>query len=200
MQARRGLGRSGGFSVTEVTIILTMLTLLSGLAVPAVDDYVARAQLVRARHDVRTIGISLVRLADDVGGERTRPNGWATFDLLVGPGAVPAAGDGGRAWTRTGDGVGRLDDHLLVNGARYTAYAPQVGFGWRGAYLQDRVQNDPWGHRYSVNIAAMNQPRYDTIVLSAGPDGRVDSPFLADGLLHGGDDITVVMSTSGTGQ
>ena len=90
--------------MTEVTTILTALTILSGVAAPAVTTYVEDAKLVRARGDVRTIAISLVRLMSDVGPERAREDGWATYDLLVGAGLAPATDT--RCVAQLGDGGG----------------------------------------------------------------------------------------------
>lgn len=200
---RLSLGGCRGFSVTEVTTILTALTILSGAAAPAVNDYVDQAKLVRARHDVRTLAVSLVRLFNDVGAERGLDKGWSSYTLLVGAGVAPASGArGSEAWTAStlASGVGLLDDQLTTNEPGYTRGRQGVPFGWRGAYLQDPVGADPWGHRYAVNIGAMQTSYDDTVVLSAGPDGTVDSPFEADGLPTAGDDIVSVVAAAGVGR
>ena len=44
------------------------------------------AKMVRARHDVATLGVSLIRLFNDVSSERHRHGGWMTYSLLVGSG------------------------------------------------------------------------------------------------------------------
>jgi hypothetical protein len=187
--------------VTEVTTILTALTILSGVAAPAVTTYIEDAKLVRARGDVRTIAISLVRLMSDVGPERSREDGWATYDLLVGAGLTPTAdGASARGWVSTAATVGRLDDHLIVNGPAYPTRQPRAQFGWRGAYIQDPVASDPWGQRYAVNVAAMHSPVFDTVTLSAGPDGIVASAFERDGLPTAGDDIVSLVSSGGVGR
>jgi hypothetical protein len=192
-----------GFSVTEVTTILTALTILSGLAAPAVSDYVEDAKLVRARSDVRTIAVCLVRLFDDVGTEQARQNVWVDHDLLVGAGEVPeTSGVEASQWGRETDldRIGRLDDHLINNRAGYPPLDPRARTGWRGAYLQDPVSADPWGHRYAVNVAALRSHHHDTVVLSAGSDGVVQSAFERDGLLSTADDIVAIVSSSGIGR
>jgi hypothetical protein len=187
--------------VTEVTTILTALTVLSGVAAPAVTTYLEDAKLVRARSDVRTISISLVRLMSDVGPERNREHGWATYDVLAGAGLIPATtGTPARGWAAAGATVGSLDDHLLTNAPQYPAQRPRAQPGWRGAYLQDRVTADPWGQRYAVNVAAMKSPAFDTVTLSPGPDGIVESAFERDGLPTAGDDIVAMVSSAGLGR
>lgn len=189
-----------GYSVTEVTTILTALTILSGVAAPAVTTYVEDAKLVRARGDVRTIAISLVRLMSDVGPERVRNGGWATYDLLVGDGLAPSTSGDTRWTTPSGAQVGRLDDHLITNAPAYQVRQGRAQFGWRGAYIQDPVAADPWGQRYAVNVAAMKSPVFDTVTLSAGADGIVESAFERDGLPTAGDDIASMVSSAGMGR
>jgi hypothetical protein len=186
--------------VTEITTVLAALSILSGVAAPAVTTYVEDAKLVRARGDVRTIAISLVRMMSDVGPERAREGGWATYDLLVGAGAVPStATAASRDWARSAS-VGRLDDHLIANAPEYVVRRGRAQFGWRGAYIQDPVAADPWGQRYAVNVAAMKSFVLDTVTLSAGADGIVESPFERDGLPTAGDDIVAMVSSAGVGR
>lgn len=180
--------------------MLTVLSILSGLAAPAVNDYVEQAKMVKAQHDVKTLGVTLVRLFDDVGAAGAA-NGPATYDLLVGAGTAPlVAHPEGESWAAdvAAEGVGLLDDHLVTNAAGYPASTGMFERGWRGAYLQDPVSVDPWGTRYAVNVANMRHPSNDTIVLSAGPDGRVETPFAADGVGTRGDDVTAVIASAGS--
>jgi hypothetical protein len=127
--------------------------------------------------------------------------GWRTYDLLVGAGAVPAAsGPASSDWHESGPAVGLLDHQLVINGANYTTNRPGAPFGWRGAYLEQSVSSDPWGQRYAVNVGAMNTVGVDVVVLSAGPDGIVQSAFDVDGLPTGGDDVVSIVSSGGTGR
>lgn len=194
--------RVGGFSITEVTTILTMMSILSAAAMPAVDQYVEEAKLVRATHDVRTLAVVLTRFFNDIGSERNNPTAWTSYNLLVGTGAAPAVyGDGTDQWGAAieGGGVGLVDDHLITNTAGYTPRDPGAWFGWRGAYLQQVVQPDPWGNRYGVNVQAMREGDSYTVVLSAGPNGVAETPFGLYGLPAIGDDIVAVVSSMGAG-
>lgn len=191
-----------GFSAAEVMTILTAMTVLSGVAAPAMNEYLEDAKLLRAQHDVRTLSASLIRLFNDVGPERGIEGGWARVDLLVGAGEAPIAGDAAaRSWTlgMTHEAVALLDDHLVVNEVGYSVVRGASRTGWRGAYLQDPVRSDPWGHRYAVNVGAMRSRSFDTVVLSAGPDGLVNSPFERDGLPTTRDDVVAVVASSGLG-
>lgn len=199
--ARRSLRGVRGFSVTEVTAILTAVSVLSAAAAPAVSDYVEDAKLIRATQDTRTIAVVMTRLFNDVRAEGHSKTGYASYDLLVGAGAVPdTLGVGPEMWAapvRQG-AVALLDDHLVTNAAGYTRRPRGAFFGWRGSYLQQHVQPDPWGHRYAVNVRAIRDGAH-TVVLSAGADGVVESPFESDKLPTAGDDIVGLISSGGTG-
>lgn len=188
--------------MAEVTTVLTALTILSGALAPAVNDYVEEAKLVRANHDVRTLAVVLVRLFNDTNSEGNVDGGWATYDVLVGAGTVPATdGPGTKAWGEpVGATVGLLDEQLVTNTPGYAPFRQRAPFGWRGAYLDQRVGSDPWGYRYAVNVRAMRSRHSDTVVLSAGPDGLVESPFEIDGLPTRGDDIVSLVSSAGRGR
>jgi len=88
-----------------------------------------------------------------------------------------------------------LDNHLLENHPKGVAAYPGAAPGaWRGPYL-DSVPNDPWNTPYLVNIAATdNASGIDKgLVLSAGPNRRVETPFAAGrATVPGGDDVATV--------
>lgn len=70
-------------------------------------------------------------------------------------------------------------------------------FAWRGPYL-DAVRPDPWGNRYMANVLWLTMPQWGdasgyirpVIVLSAGPDEEIDTPFESvGGFILGDDDL-----------
>lgn len=191
------LGAAKGISTVEVTAVLSAMAMLSGMAAPAVNDYVNEAKMIKARSDVRVIATSFARFATDISADARRPGGWATSSLLVGAGAVPAVADGGdNTWMMPESAqVTSLDAHLVTNAAGYPAYDPRIGFGWRGAYINDGIAPDPWGRRYAVNVRVTSSATLDLIVLSAGPNGTIETPFERDGISPGGDDVLALVSS-----
>ncbi len=190
-----------GFSLVEATIILGVLSIIGAVATPSIGDYVSQARAVRARADAQVIAVAVVRLVFDVGRQSRNQSGWTTYDLLVGEGAIPALGEAGdAAWLRPAGSpkVGLLADHLVTNVASYTTSL--VGRtlsirGWHGPYLEAGVGPDPWGHRYAVNIRYLGESsNFDTIVLSAGPNGADDTRFEVDGITPGADDVIALIS------
>jgi len=189
-----------GLSLTEVTIMLSVLSVLTAVLSPTIGDYVNDARLVKASEDVHVLATSFARFAYDVPANPTLAGGWATADLLVSPGDIPATGEGGdAAWAAGLDDnlVSNLEDHLLVNGPGYPTRDARPRFvagGWRGAYLSE-LTPDPWGHRYAINVRTMsNGGQADTVVLSAGPNGLIETAFTRDGATPGGDDILAVIA------
>jgi type II secretory pathway pseudopilin PulG len=193
----RALASQRGLSLAEVTIMLTVLSVMSAVLAPSIGDYVDDARQVRAASDVRTLAATFARFAVDVPADRSTLRGWASADLLVGPGDAPRPG-GDPAWAADIDGtnVARLEDHLVINSPGYPVR--QTGplgtaRGWRGAYVSG-LGPDPWGRRYAINARSSRSATADTIAISPGPNGIIETPFDADGTTPGGDDIVAVIA------
>ena len=56
-----------GMSLVEATIILLVLLLLTAVLAPSIFDYFYDAQMVKVKEDCEAIGVSVARLARDVG-------------------------------------------------------------------------------------------------------------------------------------
>lgn len=202
MNVRQLLKSVRGFTVAEMATVLTVTTIVAGALAPAVQDYVAQARYMRALHDTRSIATALAHFESDVTGQSARERGWATFDLLVGAGSAPAVGVGGDpAWTvAVGSGrVGLLDDQLVTNAAGYSAFPPrQANFirGWHGPYLEAGIGPDPWGRRYAINSKALADGTGCTVVVSAGPNGLIETAIQGQVITPGGDDLVALVAPS----
>jgi type II secretory pathway pseudopilin PulG len=80
-------------------------------------------------------------------------------------------------------------------------------FAWRGPYLSDRVDADPWGNRYMINVFALWVPTeldsdgFSSAVVcySAGPDEEIDTAFNQPvGWTTGDDDFTAIVHSGGS--
>ncbi len=106
----------------------------------------------------------------------------------------------------------------MLSGARSAGinggllFDPELGqgfnslFAWRGPYIADRVEPDPWGNRYMANVFGMHTPAeqaadgFGTAVVcySAGPDEEIDTAFnQSDGWFTGDDDVTALALAGG---
>jgi type II secretory pathway pseudopilin PulG len=116
-----------------------------------------------------------------------------------------------------------IDSQLIENDnvtpypqVTYNGGGPRMKLGWRGAYLNGTVVSDPWGYKYQANTMFLtvatnavdgggNQNQEgmretgwlrDTLVLSAGANGQVETSFggsATGGVSAGGDDVIYVM-------
>lgn len=192
-----------GLSLVEVAIVVSVMAMITAVMAPAGMTLVAQARDVRVAHDCEAIRQAVVTMVSDLGRTNLRIGGTGTLvELLVTDGAVPeAAGPAESPWTRSLDASGAVDlleRQLILNepagnpGYSWPTPTRAGGPGWRGAYLRSGAGADPWGRRYAVNVRFLGQ-KPDVLVLSAGPDGIVDTPFEARSLRYGGDDIAVLV-------
>jgi len=116
--------------------------------------------------------------------------------LASGDAADPGTAVSSNGWDSdtTQAAVDFLENHLYDNTPKGTGAYPTTGRrAWRGPYL-NKVPLDPWGTPYMVNIEATDTSSAveKGFVISAGPNGVMDTPF---GALRtttpGGDDIAV---------
>jgi hypothetical protein len=189
-----------GFSAVETATLMTAVSAMTAVAAPAVDNYIAQARLTKAMADTKVIAVALVRLTHDVPRyERSTKDRGSV--LLVGAGTTPQIGLGGDAqWTLEPSArskVGMLTDHLVTNGVRYSTKSLVGGLGgWRGPYIDGGLGPDPWGQRYAASVRWLTvSTPFDTVVLSAGPNGTVETPFGRDGVTPGGDDLLAIVSS-----
>lgn len=79
-------------------------------------------------------------------------------------------------------------------------------FAWRGPYLPDSVDPDPWGNRYMANVFGLFIPPGQAgdgfssavVCYSAGPDEEIDTVFNQPGGWNtGDDDVTALLSVGG---
>ncbi|MEW5984643.1 MAG: type II secretion system protein GspG [Acidobacteriota bacterium] len=186
-----------GMSLAEVSVVLSVGGVLASVAAPAIGDYIAEARYNKARQDTSVIASAFARFTGDVVEQSARDGGWATYQLLAGGGTVPALGSGGDgAWLASDEaGVGSLDTQLVTNTAGY-GVGPwrQVNprRGWHGPYVQAGIGPDPWGRRYAINVGGSG----NILVLSAGPNGLVETAFNGNAIVPGGDDIAATVTSS----
>lgn len=205
----RGTARGGstGFTLIELTVVLAVIVTLALVLTPSIANSINDARVARARNDCQTIANGIYQFYRDTGYFplwRLAPGGGAgvpanRLQLLVSRGNLPAE-DIPTPWT-TGT-AGSLSDQLVTNAPGYAMRTPTSQFGWNGPYFSSEISPDPWGNRYVVNVAliemspgavtAGGRPKMAVWVLSAGPNGVIDTPFASSILAAGqpgGDDI-----------
>lgn len=202
-------GRMGGFTLVEVIVVLSVILLLTGIAVPMLSSYMEDGRRARAEAEVKVIGAAVMSFYKDTGTYPARSNTGANnyvYSMLTGP-TKPTSNPwtAGHTWISWGMNATRgdiLDNHLLRNtpGGQASAAYPTTGnLRWRGPYLAGGSPVDPWGRPYVINVISgyyNHATFYKRIfVVSAGPNGLFDTHYSAQATTEiAGDDIGMMLS------
>ena len=197
-----------GFTLVEVIVVLSVILLLTGIAVPMLSSYMEDGRRAKAQSEIKVIGASMMSLYKDVGTYPTRNASGTTntlYALFTGssmPTANPfAATHQWSTWAMNSARGDLLDNHLTRNrpqnraGGAYPTTGPAT---WRGPYFAGSTPVDPWGRPYVVNVISgffTHATNYKRLwVLSAGPNGRIDTPANATATTEiTGDDIGLLV-------
>jgi len=176
----------------EVVITLAIIAAFAAILTPILSNYVDQSRMTKAQADVKAIGEAISRFQGDVGvypmfttGTGLLQESSANVVTLRSPGNLPTE-DSTTAWTSgsptdsnctSGCVYDDLQDQLLTNVALYTTSGNLAKpFKWKGPYIDSST--DPWGNMYLVNIINCKSGSTDAcFVLSAGPNGKVETPF-----------------------
>ena len=194
MTYQRAVGRSRvGFTLIELTVVLAVIVTLALVLTPSIANFINDSRVARARNDCQTIQSGIYQFWRDTGYFplwKLAQNGGAglpanRFQLLVSRGNIPLE-DTPTLWSTGTSGL--LVDQLIHNAPGYVLKSPTSQFGWNGPYFSSELGADPWGNRYVVNIGLIDtspgavsgngQPKLAVWVLSAGPNGTIETPFL----------------------
>jgi type II secretory pathway pseudopilin PulG len=164
----------------------------------------SRSPFLQVTYAAGAAGLIEDNRADLIVGEGAIPALAAgVVDFASGNIFAPVGWDGAIGTPAT---VDAMADHLITNAPNYpvptqasfSLGGPQFGVGWRGAYIS-AIGPDPWGNRYAANTAFLGVASdsnvagegigtggwtKDVIVLSAGRDSTVQTPFA--GTANGG--------------
>lgn len=169
--------RRQGFTIFELVVLVAVIGGCAALVYPVVRSETVRGRRAVAEEQCRQIAVGLERFLADREGQRERiptdPRSGKRLTWLRGPGELPASipfAEGRKAGSI--DRVLReRDPHAAV---------------WKGPYAEI-VSPDPWGNALLVNLDGMVNRDEFTWIVSAGPNGIVDTPANSDDIR--GDDI-----------
>ncbi|MCX6552173.1 MAG: hypothetical protein NTY02_14430 [Acidobacteria bacterium] len=184
---------------------LAALMIVALILVPSLGEGPDVRQIDEARSHCILIGSAIIRFQTDSG---TPPRWFRAVDshtpgassvmVLAGPGRAPEESAPGGWTTAAAD---ELMNQLVANRPEYPLLTPGATQGWYGPYLSPGdLGPDPWNHRYFVNVGLLEgpngrqerrRPSEAVWVLSAGPNGRIDTPMHQDAqsATLGGDDV-----------
>lgn len=151
---------SGGRVLAAVGVIILATAVIPPLAAITVN----RARVRVASAAAATIADALSRPGEELRNTARSP---LDSDVLCGPGRMPIAGTpAAEPWVTT-------------------PCAPLAA-----VVNHQTIAQDPWGNCYVVNLAAILSTEPAVLwVLSAGPNGIIETPFLGRSETPGGDDV-----------
>ncbi len=172
--------REGGFTLIEVIVVAGIIAVLAGILVPLIFKEIDESKIARAQADIRSISSAMIVFKKDTGNWPAK-DGTCTesVTIIVGDGATPTFPAG----------------YDRSNQFTYNDYLPSDVSGcypnWKGPYMA-RVNADPWGRHYSTNVKDLyNNSGNPVWIISAGPNGVVDTDIAPGQQSPAGDDIGI---------
>jgi type II secretory pathway pseudopilin PulG len=145
----------------ESLVLLSILVTVAGVTLPILGGNLAESRRVEAQADMQHIVDGLRDYSRDTRFYPTGHLGRTNITWLYGPGSLPANNLFGQE-----DEGASLDEVLLSDS--------MGGENWAGPYL-GQIPSDPWGHAYVISVDGLVDVRKRAWVLSAGPNGEVET-------------------------
>ncbi|MCX7770292.1 MAG: type II secretion system protein GspG [Proteobacteria bacterium] len=169
-----------GFTLIEVIVVAAIIAVLAGIIVPLVFKEVDESKISKAKADLKTIQTAIMMFYKDNQKWPKYENDGGTLvesvTLLRTDGGLPNDIDAYFDTTL----IKMLKNHLIENGVGYDSR-------WKGPYINE-ANPDPWGNSYIIDVASLGTPN-PVWILSAGPNGKVETPRNAQSVQ--GDDIGI---------
>ncbi len=166
-----------GFTLIEVIVVAGIIAILAGILVPIIFKEIDESKITRASADVRSISSAMIVFKKDVGP-------WPTVDGACASGLTLLVGNGNMPADYAAQG---FDDSTGLNfSVPLSTNTAGCYTNWKGPYIA-LVSADPWGYAYITNAKEFNTPNAPIWILSAGPNGRVETNIASTSVL--GDDI-----------
>lgn len=167
-----------GFTLIEVIVVAGIIAILAGILVPLIFKEIDESKITRASADVKSISSALIVFRKDTGQWPVTTTCTPTVAMLWGSGTTPTIG--GAGWNTTDATM--LSDYTTSDANNCW---PSL---WKGPYIGS-ITKDPWGNRYVINADAFLSTTAPIWIISAGPDGVLDTAV--DSIVPNNDDVGI---------
>ncbi|MEW6743460.1 MAG: type II secretion system protein GspG [Planctomycetota bacterium] len=165
-----------GFTLIEMIVVVAIIVSLAGIIIPVVSSEIEDAKTARAVGDLNRIATAITQYIKDTGTFPTGTLGAQSFTWAHSNADIPESNS--------------FDDGLSEELARFLSLDIHGGDRWRGPYCEE-IGADPWGRAYLVNVHGYYSATEHVLVLSAGPNGEVETDPTA--IIADGDDVAVLI-------
>lgn len=175
--------KNKGFSLFEILIALSVIVIMTSVAVPFAITYFDKARISRTHQEVKSLYDVVIRFREDTGGFPINgPIDDVKLKYLYSDGDMPDD-----SWEASGGESDNLSNHFIQNNRGYSPWSNTQLIGWRSAYL---INNpiDPWGNCYFIGVQGFQSDDNPQVwVISAGSDSILQTAINATEIA--GDDI-----------
>ncbi len=172
-----------GFSLLEIIVAMTVLSLLVSAILPLAGSYLENAKFAKAQSEIETLIAAMQNFREDTKRYPVYTAASGTkLDFLESDGDDPAG-----KWTAPD--FTNLRNYLIEDPTtkNYQDSAGNIDFSptdliqWNGPYLEEKAQfADPWGQKYLIGVQGFYESTDTQVwVLSAGKDLTLDTTIAA---------------------
>jgi len=169
--------RERGFTIIEMVVLTIVILASAALVYPVITSEIMRSDRAKAVEQCWQLAVGLEKYLHDMSASSHKfpadPITGKRYHWLRGPGDIPLNNP-----FSDGEAYGSLEQLLLQRRKGDEA--------WNGPYVE-KLEPDPWGNAYLMNSEALFNNQERMWILSAGPNGVVDTS--AESAEIGGDDI-----------
>lgn len=171
-----------GFTLIEVIVVAAIIAILAGILVPMIFNQIDESRITRAKADVKAIQTAMLRFQNDTGKWPVYSTNAAlvagTPDIVL----LKSGGNNPSLGTATGWDTTNTSNHIQAQLVDYANATGIYNTVWKGPYIPGEPPADPWGNKYYINVDAFNTPGAPVWIISAGPDGIIDTNANAESI------------------
>ena len=165
-----------GFTLIEVIVVAAIIAILAGILVPMIFSQIDESKITRTQGDMKSIQTGLAAFRKDTGSwpDKTAAGTVGTTILYTDSASTSAP----PIPTITAGNWNLTTPHRILAHLRSDEFGA-YGQSYKGPYL-NTAEADPWGNAYIINADMFDLNGGPVWIVSAGPDGIVQTNAQGD--------------------